>query len=123
MEPGKSDARGVELLRQYMEYADSGDFHMEETASEVPLNAFELDVMNRLSGRGIPVIPQYGVAGYRIDFACQHPEYPGRMVLAVEADGASYHSAYTARERDRLRQENLENKGWRFHRIWSTAWF
>ena len=123
MEPGKSDARGVELLRQYLEFADSGGVQLEEAASEVPLNAFELDVMKRLSGRGIPVIPQYGVAGYQIDFACQHPEYPGRMVLAVEADGASYHSAYTARERDRLRQENLENKGWRFHRIWSTAWF
>ena len=123
MEPGKSEARGVELLRQYLEFADSGGIHLEETAREAPLNAFELDVMNRLSNRGIPVIPQYGVAGYRIDFACQHPDYPGRMVLAVEADGASYHSAYTARERDRLRQENLENKGWRFHRIWSTAWF
>ena len=25
--------------------------------------------------------------------------------------------------RDRLRQQVLESKGWRFHRIWSTAWF
>ena len=45
------------------------------------------------------------------------------MVLAIEADGASYHSAPTARDRDRLRQQVLESKGWRFHRIWSTAWF
>ena len=45
------------------------------------------------------------------------------MVLAIEADGASYHSAHTARDRDRLRQQVLESKGWRFHRIWSTAWF
>ena len=79
--------------------------------------------MHRLRDRGIPLIPQYGVAGYRIDFACQHPDHLGSMVLAIEADGASYHSGHTARERDRLRQENLEDKGWRFHRIWSTAWF
>ena len=26
-------------------------------------------------------------------------------------------------DRDRLRQQVLESKGWRFHRIWSTAWF
>ena len=45
------------------------------------------------------------------------------MVLAIEADGASYHSAHTTRDRDRLRQQVLESKGWRFHRIWSTAWF
>lgn len=33
------------------------------------------------------------------------------------------HSALWARERDRLRQDVLENLGWRFHRIWSTDWF
>jgi len=35
----------------------------------------------------------------------------------------TYHRALWARERDRLRQEILENLGWRFHRIWSTDWF
>ena len=45
------------------------------------------------------------------------------MILAIEADGASYHSSHTARDRDRLRQQVLEDKKWRFHRIWSTAWF
>jgi hypothetical protein len=37
--------------------------------------------------------------------------------------GATSHSSYTARDRDRLRQQQLENLGWRFHRIWSTDWF
>ena len=44
-------------------------------------------------------------------------------MLAVECDGATYHIGLWARERDRLRQEILENMGWRFHRIWSTDWF
>ena len=79
--------------------------------------------MHRLTDAGIPVTPQYGVGRYRLDFACGHPDQPGRMVLAIEADGASYHSGYTSRERDRLRQEILEAKGWWFHRIWSTSWF
>jgi len=34
-----------------------------------------------------------------------------------------YHSARSARDRDRLRQEVLEGLGWRLHRIWSTDWF
>jgi hypothetical protein len=41
----------------------------------------------------------------------------------VECDGAAYHSARSARDRDRLRQEVLEGLGWRLHRIWSTDWF
>ena len=45
------------------------------------------------------------------------------MVLAIEADGATYHSSETARDRDRLRQQQLERLGWTFRRIWSTDWF
>ena len=123
MEPGHSQARGVELLRQYLEFAASGGSELGAAVSDLPINPFELDVLHRLEDNGITVVPQYGVAGYRIDFACAHPEQPGRMVLAIEADGASYHSAHTARERDRLRQQVLEDKVWRFHRIWSTDWF
>ena len=123
MEPGRSSALGVELLRQYLEFAASDGIDLGASVSDVPLNYFELDVLHRLQDKGIPMTSQYGVAGYRIDFACGHPDQPGRMVMAIEADGASYHSGHTARERDRLRQEALESRGWRFHRIWSTDWF
>ena len=123
MDPGRSTARGVELLRQYLEFAASGGSELGTAATGQPLNGFELDVLNRLTEKGIPVTPQYGVGRSRLDFACAHADQPGLMVLAIEADGASYHSGYTARVRDRLRQQNLEAKGWRFHRIWSTSWF
>ena len=123
MDPGKSDAKGVQLLRQYLEYAASKCKNLGSGISDVSLNPFELSVKRGLDSRGIPHTPQYGVSGYRIDFACAHPDKPGRMVLAVEADGASYHSIPTTRDRDRLRQQLLESKGWCFHRIWSTTWF
>ena len=55
--------------------------------------------------------------------AVKDPEFPGRYVIAIECDGASYHSSRSARDRDRLRQGVLESLGWRFHRIWSTDWF
>src|SRR5690606_34485778 len=91
--------------------------------TSVPMNEFEKDVYDALTANGIPLVPQYGVSKYRIDFAAVHPKRPGRYVLAIECDGASYHSEPTARDRDRLRQEHLEALGWRFHRIWSTDWF
>ena len=122
MEPGRSMAKGVELLRQYLEYAASGGENLGAQVLPVPLNPFELAIRDGLEIRGIPVTPQYGVSGYRIDFACAHPYEPGRMVLAIEADGR-IHDWPTIRERDRLRQQVLESKGWRFHRIPSTAWF
>ena len=76
-----------------------------------------------IEGLDYKVDKQVGSAGFKIDIAARHPDQPGRYMLAIECDGATYHSALWARERDRLRQEILKNMGWRFHRIWSTDWF
>jgi very-short-patch-repair endonuclease len=115
---------GGKLLCEYLRYVDSGGSDIgSPDRSESALNPFELDVKQRLESAGIAVTPQYGVGRSRIDFAAAHPRFPSRMVLAIEADGASYHSSHTARDRDRLRQQALEKLGWKFHRIWSTDWF
>jgi very-short-patch-repair endonuclease len=124
MDPARTTSEGVRLLRSFLAFAESGGNTLGPAAAErPPLNAFELDVRDRLAAAGIPVTPQYGVAGYFIDFAAAHPTLPDEMVLAIETDGATYHSSGTARDRDRLRQEQLQRLGWRFHRIWSTDWF
>jgi hypothetical protein len=68
-------------------------------------------------------VPQIGVAGFFIDLGVRHPAKAGAFLLGIECDGASYHSGRSARDRDRLRQEILENLGWKIHRIWSTDWF
>lgn len=115
---------GVELLRDYLLYASSNGKRLADgELSSVPLNDFEADIFDALSGQGLRLVPQVGASHFRIDMVAEHPTKPGRFVLAIECDGASYHSSYTARDRDRLRQQQLENLGWRFHRIWSTDWF
>jgi very-short-patch-repair endonuclease len=121
----RSGGRGVQLLKAYLEYAASDGRRLpeEEHAGGVDLNAFEADVRDALEARGIRTRPQFGASRYRIDLVAMHPEKPGRPVLAIECDGASYHSSATARDRDRLRQAHLQRLGWRFHRIWSTDWF
>jgi very-short-patch-repair endonuclease len=124
MDPDRSKARGVQLLRFYLQYAESRGEKLGEAADLTPkLNPFEVDVRDTLTRAGIPLCAQYGASGFRIDFAAKHPQRPGQMVLAIECDGASYHSSQTARDRDRLRQEHLERLGWTFHRIWSQDWF
>ena len=123
MDPARSSAEGVRLLRDYLKYVESGGADLSGADQVEPLNSFELDVLDKLTTAGLNVVSQYGCSGYRIDFAVRHPTDAGRFALAVEADGAAYHSSRTARDRDRLRQEHLERLGWRFCRIWSTDWF
>ncbi|MBF6088913.1 DUF4011 domain-containing protein [Nocardia cyriacigeorgica] len=115
---------GTELLRRYLDAAHRGGETIavgRQTGTE--LNGFEREIYDALTGRGVPVAPQWGVSNYRIDLALAHPDEPGRMVLAVEADGDSYHRMASARDRDRLRQQHLERLGWRFHRVWASAWY
>jgi very-short-patch-repair endonuclease len=124
MDPNRLRSDGAQMLWRYLTYAESGGANLGDAAkAKAELNPFEADVADHLAKAGIPLIPQYGCSGYWIDFAAQHPTRPGQMVLAIECDGVSYHSAATARDRDRLRQEHLERLGWRFHRIWSQDWF
>ncbi|MDE1892571.1 MAG: DUF4011 domain-containing protein [Betaproteobacteria bacterium] len=116
---------GTKALRNYLEYARTGFLPtIEETGSE-PDSDFEISVMDMLKMRGYEVTSQLGVAGYRIDIAVKHPEVPGSYLAAIECDGATYHSALSVRDRDRIRQEILESLGWRgrIWRIWSTDWF
>ncbi len=121
----RSGSRGVQLLKAYLEYAGSGGRDMQLGTGETgfPLNAFEADIKDALEARGMNLLSQYGASRYRIDLVATDPDDVTRPILAIECDGASYHSSATARERDRLRQEHLMRLGWRFHRIWSTDWF
>lgn len=116
---------GTKALRNYLEYVRTGSLTTLEETDREPDSEFEILVMNMLKQRGYAVTPQLGVAGYRIDIAVKHPDDPGSYLAAIECDGASYHSALSVRDRDRIRQEILESLGWRgrIWRIWSTDWF
>lgn len=116
---------GTKALRNYLEYARTGSLTTVEETGREPDSDFEISVMDMLKLRGYEVTPQLGVAGYRIDIAVKHPDAPGSYLAAIECDGASYHSALSVRDRDRIRQEILESLGWRgrIWRIWSTDWF
>jgi very-short-patch-repair endonuclease len=122
VDPDRVTKAGARLLADYLDYASSGGSAPEASGSG-ELDSFEADVRNRLAAAGIEVVPQYGVGGYRVDFAATHPSDPRRMVLAIEADGASYRQSGSVRDRDRLRGEHLQRLGWRYHRLWSTSWF
>lgn len=118
--------RGAEMLRAYLEYAERGTLPAvaNNTASRGPADsAFERDVADVIRDLGWEIVTQVGTSGYRIDLGVVAKADPSRFLLGVECDGMMYHSAKTARDRDRLRQGVLEALGWRIHRIWSQDWY
>lgn len=112
-------------MKGYLDFAERGAAALALELDEEGRDAespFEEDVIQVIRDLGYAPVPQVGVAGYRIDIGIRHPDRPGEYVLAVECDGAAYHSAKAARDRDRLRQQVLEGLGWTVHRIWGLSW-
>jgi superfamily I DNA and/or RNA helicase/very-short-patch-repair endonuclease len=120
----ENSSRGVRALKAFLNYLEKG------VVSEAPEitnkdfdSDFEISVYNILKEYGFDAAPQVGVAGYFIDLAVKSTKNPNDFVLAIECDGATYHSSKSARDRDRLKQDVLEKLGWHIYRIWSVDWY
>ena len=119
----RTSAIGVKSLKTFLHFAETGQLETAEITGRYVDSNFEIDVADAIRSLGYEVDQQVGMAGFFIDLAVVDPDCPGRYIIGVECDGATYHSARWARDRDRLRQAVLENHGWTLHRIWSTDWF
>ena len=118
-----SKNKGPRILKRYLKYAETGEIDVPKITGAEMDSPFEEAVAAAIQTAGYSVEAQVGSAGFLINLAIYDPDNEGRFLLAVECDGATYHSSRWARERDRLRQTVLESKGWIVHRIWSTDWF
>ncbi len=118
----RTTQRGPQVLKRFLKFGETG-------SSDLPYanggfdSPFEQSVADAVHAMGFEVDSQVGSVGFRIDLAVKNPQQLGSYIIAIECDGASYHSSKSARERDRLRQSVLEGLGWQFYRIWSTDWF
>lgn len=122
--PTPDSSEGVHVLRTYLEYAETrGRVSVSPGSGTDADSDFEIEVAERLRARGYAIDYQVGVSGYKIDLGVRHPDHPERYLAGVECDGATYHRSKSARDRDRLREEVLNDKGWDIVRIWSTDWF
>jgi very-short-patch-repair endonuclease len=79
---------------------------------------FEQRVYRRIVARGYHVVPQYDVAGFRIDLVVVGE----KGMLAVECDGDIFHTAEN-HEHDLARERELTRCGWTFFRVRGSAFF
>jgi len=122
--PAATSSAGPRLLRDFLLYAERGRLDSAEVRPAADTEtSFEREVFNELTRQGVRLVPQVGIAGYRIDFGVLDESLPGRFVCGLECDGAAYSGSETACDRDRLRQQVLESRGWTLFRVWSTDWF
>ncbi len=111
------------ILDQLYENCESTKFDIEYDApgSESP---FEDEVYYRLAEHigQERIVQQYRVGGFRIDMVVLS-KITNQPVIALECDGAAFHSSTEAYAWDVFRQQQIEQFGFTFVRIWSTNWW
>ena len=122
---GKTSSIGVRTLKTFLAYAETGVLPVDVPyESDFSVDSpFQREVARRLENLGYQVHQEVASGGKFVDIGIVDPQRPGRYIIGIECDGASYHSSRSARDRDRLREEVLEGLGWTLHRVWSTDWF
>lgn len=120
----ENKALGVQTLRYYLDYAEHGPetLDMVEAKEGEFESALDEDVAAEIKKIGYQIIPEVGCSSHKIDFGIIDPGSPGCFLLGVECDGTTYKTSNSARDRDRLREQVLNQLGWRIYHIWAPSW-
>ncbi|KQR18028.1 MULTISPECIES: DUF3320 domain-containing protein [Xanthomonas] len=119
----RAKGKGTFALKLFLNYARTGRLTLTTEERDSKQSVFEQEVAQALRARGYDLHTDVGLAGFFVDIAISNPDQPGRYILGIECDGQSYRDARSARDRDRLRESVLRDKGWQVYRIWSSDWF
>ncbi|WP_434964902.1 DUF4011 domain-containing protein [Brevibacterium casei] len=110
---------GAQLLPRLFEEIAGGGVRQPGPHGEVYDPLFN-DIGDRLLQLGVVAHEHYN----GIDLAVANSaEDEHGMIIAVSGDGPDYASIRSLRQRDRVVPEQLERRGWKFMRVWSTDAF
>jgi very-short-patch-repair endonuclease len=117
------DVTGIRMLNEFLQYAQNPDLLLSEARNnKAPQDAFVRVLHSALEGMGYELRDRIGLSDYRVDLAIVDPASPDHYLLGIECDGPVYAGTETARHRDRLCTEMLNQRGWNLHRVWSLDW-
>ena len=119
-----NSSQGARDLKDFLKYVETGSLPENgRLTGKEPDSDFEISVANEIKKLGYTISYQVGVSGFFIDIGVHNPKDNKTFMLGIECDGKTYHSSTSARDRDRIREEILRDRGWNIYRIWSTDWF
>lgn len=120
----RSNAKGVEGLKYFLEYAETGVLPFK---SDVVRN-YGTDVManqicNALANEGYITDMQVGKSDFKVDIAVSTPDNPEQYILGILCDGRSYYETKTTRDREIVQPDVLKGLNWRTMRVYSIDWY
>lgn len=123
---GRISAQGVLGLKAFLEYAEKGKraLPVGETSEHALLRSnLHRSLASELKSLGYDTDLYVGASGFRVDIGILNPDHEGQYLVGILLDGPIYQNAESARDRDILRKQVLEQLGWTLLRVWSPDWW
>jgi len=123
----KAKSKGAILLKEYLNFAEDNSTLIEERTMSVEemvsKQRLQKDIASFLTEQGFLVQTDYGYSNFKVDIAILDKEDERNIICGILLDGRYYENDNTCRGREYLKQNILENNGWKIHRIWSYFWY
>ncbi len=110
-----SESLGVQLLRSYLEFAENVVTNKNYNDSE---NGVINSVREYVESLGYEVYSHYGSSSFKIDLAIKKDN---EFILAIMLDSKNKYSSNIS-DKYRLEKLLLERLGWKYYRLYATAW-
>ena len=126
----RSQAKGVEGLKKFLEFAANGyiitnaqNTPASLTTGQVDAGGFIALIADELRNNGYEVETHVGRSQFKIDIAVVNPEQPDEYILGILCDGPNYYETKTTRDREIVQPGVLAGLGWNVMRVWAVDWY
>ena len=120
----RSQAKGVEGLKGFLEYAETGRLPMVDSAlQETDKNVMVKQICEMRSMQGYIARPCVGRSNFKVDIAVSTAGQPDKYILGILCDGKTYYETKTTRDREIVQPNVMKMLGWRVMRVYSIDWY
>ena len=121
----RSNAKGVEGLKYFLEYAETGKLPYVTGGSsrDFGTNVMVNQICEALNKEGYVTETFVGRSNFKVDIAVATKENPEKYILGILCDGKTYYETKTTRDREIVQPNVLKMLQWCVMRVYSIDWY
>ena len=120
----RSNAKGVEGLKGFLEFAETGKLpFVSGTTHSLGANVMVQQICDALERKGYVTESFVGRSNFKVDIAVSTREHPEKFILGILCDGKTYYETKTTRDREIVQPSVLRMLNWRIMRVYSIDWY
>ena len=120
----RSNAKGVEGLKGFLEFAETGKLPFISGASQdSDANIMVEQICDALALKGYITESFVGRSNFKVDIAVSTQDHPEKFILGILCDGKNYFETKTTRDREIVQPNVLRMLNWKVMRVYSIDWY